>query len=54
MVTREEVEKAEAAWEASWYAEADADYDDYAVATAATTAAYDKYLSLKEEYKNGN
>ena len=49
MVTREEVEKAEAAWEASWYAEADADYDDYAVATALA-----RYIKLRKEYKNDN
>ena len=66
MATKEDVDKAKAAWVeadaaeyAAWYAAADYDdYDDYATAataaTAATVAARDKYIKLKEAYENGN
>lgn len=44
MVTKEDVEKARAAWAA-----ADASYDE-----AAYDAAWSNYQKLKEEYENGN
>ena len=53
MVTKEQVEKAEAAWEAAWYAAAEAACDVYDEEDEAAYAeAHDKYFSLKEEYEN--
>lgn len=46
-VTKEDVDKAEAAWEAAWKAAAAADYDDY----AAAVDAWLKYTKLKREYE---
>ena len=52
MVTKEDVEKAEAAAYALENA-ADAAYD-VAAAAAAEDEAWDKYVQLKREYENGN
>ena len=49
MVTREDVEKAEAEWDAA--------VDDAIAADDAADAAFaalDKYIKLKVEYENGN
>ena len=53
MVTKEEVEKARATWEAAWEAawiaaHVAADAEDV------VGTAYDKYRKLKKEYQNGN
>ena len=54
MVTKEDVEKAEAAAYALENA-ADAAYDVAAAAAAAAEdEAWDKYVQLKREYENGN
>lgn len=60
MVTKEDVEKAKAAFDAADAAYADAAaWAAYAkaadaAADAVAVAAWDKYIKLKEEFENGN
>ena len=49
MVTKEEVEKARATWEAAWEAAWIAAH----VAADAEEEAWDKYVKLKREYEDG-
>ena len=53
MVTKEDVDKAWAAWEAAWCAAKAAYAAKAAKASAAEEEAWDKYVQLKEEYDNG-
>ena len=51
MVNKEEVEKAQVEWEATWYAAAEPEVF-IPHAWKAEKAVYDKYLKLKEAYEN--
>ena len=54
MVTREDVEKAEAAWEAAAEAVYEADAAAYEAKKARLKAAYVEYKKLRREFENGN
>ena len=54
MVTKEDVEKAKAAYAAAYAAAWEARYAAKAEGTAAKAEARDKYIKLKEAYENGN
>jgi hypothetical protein len=53
MVTKEEVEKAKAAYDAAYVVACDAAWEAR-VADAASDNALDNYIKLKEAYENGN
>ena len=52
MVTKEDVDKAWAAWEAAWCAAKAAYAAKAAKAAAAEEEAWDNYVKLKREYEN--
>lgn len=52
-VTKEQVDKAKANYDAICQAIINATYADEAAAKAAAEAAWDKYRKLKREYDNG-
>ena len=53
MVTKEDVDKAEADYEAAWCTAAKAEAAE-AAAEAVVDAAWDNYIKLREAYDNGN